>query len=150
MPTPVIPESKSRTKRKVFGFVGDLTHTLFGTATSKEVNNIVSHVLEPEDKNQRLVDAVAKSHDDLSTSMTLSGNRYNNLRNMSAENHMAIIALRTSLLREMTRALHEDVHFNVLLLEDILSHENSDGHSWISWRSSGFVKSQTFNSGYPL
>ena len=118
MPRPPIPKSRSRSKRGAFDFIGDISHSLFGTATSKEVARVAHHVIQMENKNRRLIASLSKYQDDLSTFMTLSGERFHNLRTMTTDNHAAIDALAQRLQRT-TLDLSIDTGMNVMLIKDL-------------------------------
>ena len=120
MPRPPIPKSRSRSrsKRGALDFIGDISHSLFGTVTSKEVDRVASHVIQMENKNKRLIASLSKYQDDLSTFMTLSGDRYQDLRTMTTDNHAAIEAL-AQILQRTTLDLSMDTEMSVMLIKDL-------------------------------
>lgn len=114
--TSQIPDSRS--KRKLFGFIGDLSHTLFGTATEKEVKLVASHVEALETKNQAMASTLANMSHDLSSFMQLSSSRMNNLRDYVIQED-AVIRSQADLLGRFIDDESYREMFNVRMVKEL-------------------------------
>ena len=110
--------SRSRSKRSLLPFVGDISHALFGTATEKEVQQMAKHIDLLEKRNTRLTEAFSQYTDDLSSFMTVANRRHNSLRDTIQDNHQAISALAKD-MSEVSTNLHHNLQFSVLLNREI-------------------------------
>ena len=110
--------SRSRSKRSLLPFIGDLSRSLFGTATEKEVKQMAKHIDLLEKRNAGLAEAFAQYSDDLSSFMTVANRRHNNLRQTIQDNHQAITALAQD-MSEISNHLHHNLQFSVLLNREI-------------------------------
>ena len=110
--------SRSRSKRSLLPFIGDISHALFGTATEKEVKQMARHIDLLEKKNTRLTETFAQYSDDLSSFMTLANRRHNTLRDTIQDNHQAISALAED-MSEVSTNIHHNLQFSVLLNREI-------------------------------
>ena len=86
-PKPPNYRQSARARRKLFGFIGQLLHTLFGTATEKDVRLASSHVEALEKKSQTMAATLANVTHDLSSFMTLSSDRMNNMKQQVIDEH---------------------------------------------------------------
>ena len=84
-------KSDSRSKRKVFGFIGDLSHSIFGTATEKDVKLVASHVEKLEVKTGRLATAMSNLSHDLSSFTTIATTRMDAITDQLKEHHEEIL-----------------------------------------------------------
>ena len=82
-----------RSKRKIFGFIGELSHTIFGTATEKDVKLVASHVQKLEDRSTLMAKTLSNLTENLSSFMTLSSHRMNSLKQQVIDEHDAISKL---------------------------------------------------------
>ena len=105
--TPV-PHSRSRSKRSLLPFIGDLSHSLFGTATEKEMNEVRKHVELLEKRSDRMNEAFSNFSDHLYSFIQVSISRYENLEVGIMDNHQAlgILANRQAAL---SAALRDDM-----------------------------------------
>ena len=83
-------KSDSRSKRRIFGFIGELSHTIFGTATEKDVKLVASHVENLENKTGRLAATMANLTHDLSSFTTLATDRMDAISKQLADHHSEI------------------------------------------------------------
>ena len=74
-----IPHSRSRCERSLLPFIGDLSHSLFGTATEKEMNQVRQHVELLEKRSDRMNEVFSNFSDHLSSFIQVSNSRYENL-----------------------------------------------------------------------
>ena len=82
-----------RSKRKIFGFIGELSHTIFGTATEKDVKLVAAHVEKLENRSALMAKMLSNFTQDLSSFMTVSSKRMNNLKQQIVDEHDAISKL---------------------------------------------------------
>ena len=90
LPQHKTPRSDSRSKRKIFGFIGELSHTIFGTATEKDVKLVASHVENLENKTGRLAAAMSNLTHDLSSFATLTTDRMDAITKQLIDQHEEI------------------------------------------------------------
>ena len=115
--TPV-PHSRSRSKRSLLPFIGDFSHSLFGTATEKEMNQVREHVELLEKRSDRMNEAFSKFSDHLSSFIQVSNSRYENLEVGIMDNHQAlgILANRQAAL---SASLRDDMKLSSLLTQEV-------------------------------
>ena len=114
-PTPVPP---SRSKRALLPFIGSLSHTLFGTATSKEVNRLKEHILSLENKEITMASQFEKHSKDLSSFMSLTNDRLSSFKTHIADNHEAIIKV-THLFSKTTHTNEVNLKFTMHIVKNI-------------------------------
>jgi hypothetical protein len=68
-----------RTKRAFLSFIGDLSKTLFGTATVKDLQILAKHVQSITSKNQRITDLLSQHETDLSSFISQADHRFHDL-----------------------------------------------------------------------
>ena len=93
MPKSETPKSQSRSKRTPLGFIGDLSKTLFGTASVKDVKLLASHIEALENKSGKTLDKMAEFTEHLSSFIKISANRYSELQTVIKDNHLAVANL---------------------------------------------------------
>ena len=110
--------SRSRSKRALLPFIGDISRSLFGTATEKEVRQMARHIDLLQKKNERMTSAFAQYADDLSSYMTLADKRHSNIRATLDDNRQAISTLAQD-FEAMTSSMNHNLQFSVLLNKEI-------------------------------
>ncbi|CAC5376587.1 unnamed protein product [Mytilus coruscus] len=86
----ILSETKSRTRRGLFDFIGSISNSLFGTATVDDVRNLARHINVIAKHNNKLAAAMAK-HDEMLTSyMTQTDKRFENVMDAVKTNFEAI------------------------------------------------------------
>ncbi|CAC5369234.1 unnamed protein product [Mytilus coruscus] len=86
----ILSETKSRTRRGLFDFIGSISKSLFGTATVDDVRNLARHINVIAKHNNKLAAAMAK-HDEMLTSyMTQTDKRFENVIDAVKTNFEAI------------------------------------------------------------
>ncbi|XP_071088962.1 uncharacterized protein [Haliotis cracherodii] len=90
----LIPESKTpsstRTKRAVLSFVGSLSKTLFGTATTNDVNILAQHINALTKQDINVAHTLQQHSEHLSSFMKLVDTRFKNAIKGVKANHEAI------------------------------------------------------------
>ena len=113
-----VPHSRSRSKRSLLPFIGDLSHSLFGTATEKEMSQVRQHVELLEKRSDRMNEAFSNFSDHLSSFIQVSNSRYENLEVGIMDNHQAlgILANRQAAL---SASLRDDMKLSSLLTQEV-------------------------------
>ncbi|XP_071099911.1 uncharacterized protein [Haliotis cracherodii] len=97
----LIPESKvpssSRSKRAVLSFVGSLSKTLFGTATTDDVNLLAKHINALTKHDINLSNVLKQHSSHLSSFMKLVDNRFKNALKGVKANHDALTFTATAI-----------------------------------------------------
>ena len=92
------PETcRSRSARAPLGFIGDIGHTLFGTARVKDVKLLARHFEALEAKSGKTLSKMAKFTENFSSFIQISENRYSKLKVAVKENHLAVANLADNL-----------------------------------------------------
>ena len=115
---PVTQVPRSRSKRAILPFIGSLSHTLFGTATSKEVERLKSHIMSLEDREVTMASTFEKYSDDLSSFMTITNDRLSSFTDNIEDNHNAILKM-TGLFSNIAHTVEDNLKFSVHLIKDI-------------------------------
>ncbi|KAK3083806.1 hypothetical protein FSP39_003442 [Pinctada imbricata] len=107
----------SRSKRGLFDFIGKISKSLFGTATSDEVATIRRHMQLLNRNNAKIAKAMAIQEQHLSSVISNVNDRFDNVMNAVQENHQDTVAL-TSLLQTSIDAMeHEFAILESLILK---------------------------------
>lgn len=101
--TKLLPEKElmvqSRHRRSILPFIGDLSKSIFGTATMKDVELLARHINSLNKVSRNLIKSVEQHENDLSSYMTATDERMNNLVKGLEENHLAIEHIQTQLFQ---------------------------------------------------
>ena len=108
---------KSRSKRKLFGFISSWGKHLFGFATQKDLKKMAEHIVTMESKQHFLEHSVAQITDDLSSYMAISNKHFKNLQEMATQNHDAVRRV-TAHLYAYERTLTTSLHFTSILIRE--------------------------------
>lgn len=117
MPVGQMENSGSRSKRKVLGFIADIAHHVFGFATDKEVTKLAKHMMAMESKQNVLHYQMAQIGEDLSSFMTLSNHRFNNMKQIVTDNHNAIMGVAHE-IQTLSNTIQEEIGFTALLIKE--------------------------------
>ena len=109
---------RSRSKRAPLGFIGSISHFLFGTATEKEVKRISAHIQALEERNVQIGNSMASFAEDLSSFMTVSNEKLGNLQLGIEDNHDAIMSIAKG-MKEVSSSLHHNLRFSVLMTKQL-------------------------------
>lgn len=119
----ILPEdprvhSRSRSKRKVLGFISEIGHSLFGFATDKEIGRLAQHIQAMESKQTQISHTMAQFTDDLSSFVSISSNRYAHLRSAITENHREVFDLAQQIQTQVA-ADQIEIEMTVALIQEI-------------------------------
>lgn len=79
LPTPRTYVGSSRTKRGLFDFIGQISKSLFGTATTSDINALKRHMQILNNNNVKLARAMAQQDEHLSSFISTVDDRFNNI-----------------------------------------------------------------------
>ena len=116
--------SFSRTKRGLFDFIGDISKSLFGTATTSDLQTLQRHMRLLNKKNANLAKAIAKQDSHLSSFISTVDKRFNNVMSAIKQNHDDALML----ARQSQSSIDEAEHEMLLLDELILKQVNVTSH----------------------
>ena len=109
---------KSRSRRSILPFIGDISHALFGTATSKEVNRLRDHVINLEKRQGEVADQFSKYSEDLSSFMQISNKRLSTMTLGIKDNHNALIKT-AKMFTTVAHTTEDNLRFSIHLAKDI-------------------------------
>ena len=87
----LIPEAevkRSRSRRSLLPFLGDLSKTLFGTATVEDVNTLARHINALTKRSRSMATLLAQHEDGFSSYITKANNRMDSLMKCVKENYI--------------------------------------------------------------
>ena len=105
----LIPEARvqtSRSKRSLLPFIGDLSRSLFGTATINDVNMLAKHINALNKESRQIANALTQHETHLSSFMVKANHRMDKLMQGIKDNYIAI------------NYIHSQLDKNVKTLED--------------------------------
>ena len=82
-----VSSSSRRFKRGLFDFIGQISKSLFGTATSDDVNDLKRHMQTLNNDNIKLARAMASEAHQLTSFMSSANDRFNNIAKAVQLNH---------------------------------------------------------------
>ena len=110
--------SRARSRRSLLPFIGDLSHSLFGTATTKDVNRLKAHLVSLENRQETIAQQFQKYSDDLSSFMSISNHGISTMKTSITDNHKAIVTM-AKLFTSVTHNVEGNLRFSVHLAKDI-------------------------------
>ncbi|MEW8546929.1 MAG: envelope fusion protein, partial [Candidatus Thiodiazotropha sp.] len=90
-------DKPNRRRRSIFSFVGELSKTIFGTATVEDVNTLAKHINALHKQTRNIVNLIQQHEDGVSSFMTTANARMTNLMTGINENHEAISHLHSTM-----------------------------------------------------
>lgn len=118
LPTPRLYVGSSRTKRGLFDFIGQISKSLFGTATTSDINAALKrHMQILNNNNVKLAKAMAQQDEHLSSFISTVDERFNNIMSAVTKNHQDAVAISELAHRSMDALEHEFVLLNELTLK---------------------------------
>ena len=117
LPTPRTYVGSSRTKRGLFDFIGQISKSLFGTATTSDINALKRHMQILNNNNVKLARAMAQQDEHLSSFISTVDERFNNIMSAVTKNHQDAVAISELAHRSMDALEHEFVILNELTLK---------------------------------
>ena len=117
-PTTFIGSSRSsRRKRGLFDFIGQISKSLFGTATSDDIATLQRHMQTLNNNNVKIAKAMAVQEKHLSSFISAVDERFNNIMDAVQKNHQDTVALNDLLFSSMDAMEHEFVLLEQLILK---------------------------------
>jgi hypothetical protein len=80
----------SRSKRGIFDFVGEFSKTLFGTATTGDLNILAGHMNQLTAKTATMAKLLSQHEQQFSSFISTTDDRFNNVLHGVAKNHEII------------------------------------------------------------
>ena len=93
----IFDEKPRRSRRSIFSFIGDLSKTIFGTATVEDTNTLAKHINALQRQSKNMIHLMQQHEDGLSSFMSTANTRMTNLMNGIHENHDAISELHSTM-----------------------------------------------------
>lgn len=120
VPTAELPPTRkyigsSRSKRGLFDFVGKISKSLFGTATSGDITTLQRHMQTLNNNNIKLAKAMAQQDHHLSSFIEAVDERFNNVVAAVRQNHQDAVSLSVLAHNSMDALDHE-----FLILSDLI------------------------------
>ena len=119
----LVPERKtilkSRTARSILPLIGDLSKTLFGTATIGDVELLAKHINALNKLTTNIVKSVSQHEDHLSSYIKTVDDRMNNLVKGIKENELAISHIHTQLYESFSNLEQSFSTMSVLIAKQI-------------------------------
>ncbi len=118
---------KSRQHRALLPFIGDLSHSLFGTATSKEVNILKEHINTIVQQTNSITHSFSSQTGKMQSYMTAVDNRMTNIMRAADANHKEI----GELIRHMSKVVnmveqvekYSDAAMSAVVMQTKVSHQ---------------------------
>lgn len=107
----------SRSKRALFDFVGQISKSLFGTATSDDIDTLQRHMQLLNHNNVKIAKAMAVQEKHLSSFISTVDARFNNVMGAIKKNHDDTVALTDLLHRSVDSAENEFALLEQLILK---------------------------------
>ncbi|MES9881484.1 MAG: envelope fusion protein [Sedimenticola sp.] len=126
----LVPEAsirKTRTKRALLSFVGQLSRTIFGTATVDDVEMLARHINKLTQKSFDITKALQQHGAHMSSYIAIANKRMDNLMQGIEENEQAISYVHSQIQRTFRNLEATFAHMNSLLLTQI-EHSNHLNH----------------------
>ena len=126
----LIPEAeikRSRSRRSLLPFIGDLSKSLFGTATVEDVNVLARHINALTKRTRAMATVLAQHEDGLSSYITKANHRMDNLMKGIKDNYMALY-YRQSQIKDTTRELEEHFQSMIALLSQQIQSSSHINH----------------------
>lgn len=123
-PKSFIGSSRSRSKRGIFDFVGQISKSLFGTATSDDIATLQRHMQTLNRNNAQIAHTMAIQEKHLSSFISTVDARFNNIVSAVKKNHQDTVAL-TDLLHSSVDTVE---HEFILLEQLIMKQTNASAH----------------------
>ena len=136
----LIPEKntlpKRRGKRALFGFIGEISRSLFNTATLDDVNLLVKHINSLKKNTNKIMSSIQQHEEHLSSFIKASDERMSNLKDGIQQNHMAITHVHTQLQGSFKTNEQSIISMNHLVTKQI--QESQKLHTMLNEIETGF------------
>ncbi|KAK3105717.1 hypothetical protein FSP39_004121 [Pinctada imbricata] len=155
IPTSVLPKQdtffgRSRSRRGLFDFIGKISKSLFGTATSSDINTLKRHMQALNQNNVKIAKAMATQEKHLSSFISSVDERFQNVMNAVKQNHNDAVALSKLMSSSFDALSHEVMILETLTIEQInasakldltLEHLKTGVHDLVKGKLSPFLLS---------
>ena len=115
MPSHKASKSRSRSARAPLGFIGDISHSLFGTARVKDVKLLAHHIQALEAKSSKTLSQMAEFTDNLSSFIQISTNRYSKLKTAVKDNHLAVVNMAQD-INNLEQTIYRENRMSTIML----------------------------------
>ena len=118
----MIPETevkKSRSRRSLLPFIGQFSKTLFGTATTEDVNTLARHINALNTRTMGIAKALTQHGNHLSSFMSKANERMDNLLKGVKENNRAIKYINTQVQNTARNIQHSVDEITSLLIKQL-------------------------------
>ena len=110
---------RSRTKRGLFDFIGEFSKSLFGTATSGDINTLKRHMQTLNRNNAKLAKAMATQEKHLSSFIAAVDGRFENTMAAVQKNHQDSVMFAKEAQRSLDAVDHELVLLDEMILKQV-------------------------------
>ncbi|KAK3088640.1 hypothetical protein FSP39_021771 [Pinctada imbricata] len=155
IPASVLPKQdtffgRSRSRRGLFDFIGKISKSLFGTATSSDINTLKRHMQALNRNNVKIAKAMATQEKHLSSFISSVDERFQNVMNAVKQNHNDAVALSKLMSSSFDALSHEVMILETLAIEQInasakldltLEHLKTGVHDLVKGKLSPFLLS---------
>ncbi|XP_069107346.1 uncharacterized protein, partial [Argopecten irradians] len=107
-----------RLRRGLFDFIGEISKSLFGTATSTDLANLKKHMQVLNNNNVKLAKAMAREAHELTSFMSTVNDRFDNIVTAVKQNHDQTVTLSQQITHTLDGLQHE-----LIVLEDMMLHQ---------------------------
>ena len=97
----------SRVKRGLFDFIGEISKSLFGTATASDISTLQRHMQTLNRNNAKLAKAMAVHEKHLSSFISTVNKRFDNVMNAVEQNHRDAVMYATQAQHSIDAVEHE-------------------------------------------
>ena len=119
----LIPEAQvkgSRSRRSLLPFIGDLSKSLFGTATIEDINTLARHINALTKRTREMSILLTQHEEGLSSYITKANHRMDNLLQGVRDNYLAINYVQSQ-LQQNTQKLESEFSDNVIFIKSASS-----------------------------
>ena len=119
----LIPEAQvkgSRSRRSLLPFIGDLSKSLFGTATLEDINTLARHINALTKRTREMSILLTQHEEGLSSYITKTNYRMDNLMQGVRDNYLAINYVQSQ-LQQNTQKLESEFQTMTLLSQQVQS-----------------------------
>ena len=109
---------RSRSKRGLVDFVGKISKSLFGTATSGDIEDLKRHMQVLNNNNVKLAEAMANQDQHLSSFINTVDKRFSNVMAAIQKNHQDAVAISELAHRSMDALDDEFLILGQLIIQE--------------------------------
>ena len=117
IPRKRLPSSQLKSKRSLLPFIGEISFSLFGTATEEEVNTLAKHIVALEKRSKEQGTAFARHAQEMSSFMSATQQHFHTLSAEIVSNHK-ILSDVTYTVRSYGIAIDAAIKLSIALAEE--------------------------------